>query len=168
MGTIRRAESDDWSICRDIRLRALREEPQAYESTFADEQRLGDHDWRTRIARGSTFLALDHDQVNGMAVGIALDDGDTMIVAMYVAPEARGRRIATRLIDEIAGEAVRRGSRRLVLDVADGNATALHCYLRYGFAPTGQRVPMGRDPSAFQTRLAYPLPGTGAGVTGPD
>ena len=30
---IRRAEIDDWQVCRDIRLRALREEPQAYEST---------------------------------------------------------------------------------------------------------------------------------------
>ena len=43
MGVIvRRAEVDDWQICRDIRLRALREEPQAYESTLEDEQHLSD------------------------------------------------------------------------------------------------------------------------------
>ena len=91
-----------------------------------------------------------------------------LIVAMYVAPEARGRGIAARLIDEIATMAIVRGSRRLVLDVADGNVTAERSYLRYGFVPIGLRVPMLRNSTVFQTRLAYALPRAGGGVTGPD
>jgi GNAT superfamily N-acetyltransferase len=164
--SIRRAETDDWRVCRDIRLRALREEPQAYESAFEDEQHLSDQQWRDRLARASTYLALDNERVVGTAVGLVQDNGDMLIVAMYVAPEARGRGIAARLIDEIATMAIVRGSRRLVLDVADGNVTAERSYLRYGFVPIGLRVPMRRDPSVFQARLAYQLPGAGGGVTG--
>lgn len=165
--TIRRAETDDWQVCRDIRLRAMREEPQAYESVFEDEQHLSDQQWRDRLERASTYLAVDQEKVVGTAVGLVQDNGDMLIVAMYVAPEARGRGIAARLIDEIATMAIVRGSRRLVLDVADGNVIAERSYLRYGFVPVGLRVPMLRDPSVFQTRLAYQLPDAGGGVTGP-
>jgi len=166
--TIRRAETDDWQVCRDIRLRALREEPQAYEAAFEDEQQLSDQQWRDRLARAATYLAVDHERVVGAAVGLLQDNGDMLIVAMYVAPEARGRGIAARLIDEIATVGIARGSRRLVLDVADGNVTAERSYLRYGFVPIGLRVPMPRDPSVFQTRLAYELPGASGAVTGPN
>jgi predicted GNAT family acetyltransferase len=158
---IRRAEIDDWKVCRDIRLRALREEPHAYESTLEDEQRLSDQQWRDRLVRASTFLAVDQQNVVGMAVTFPQDGGDMMIVAMYVVPDARGRGIAARLIDEIGQTAVSRGSGRLVLDVAEGNAAAERSYHRYGFVPIGQRVPMRRKPSVFQTRLAYWLPGPG-------
>lgn len=165
---IRRAEVDDWQICRDIRLRALREEPQAYESTLEDERHLSDQQWRERLVRASTFLAVDHENVVGMAVALPQDDGDMMIVAMYVAPDARRRGVAARLIDEIGRMAMSRGSSRLVLDVADGNAAAERSYRRYGFAPIGQRVAMRRNPSVFQTRLAYGLPGPARGVAGSD
>jgi ribosomal protein S18 acetylase RimI-like enzyme len=165
---IRRAEVDDWQICRDIRLRALREEPQAYESTLEDEQHLSDQQWRERLVRASTFLAVDHENVVGMAVALPQGAGDMMIVAMYVAPDARRRGVAARLIDEIGRMAMSRGSSRLVLDVADGNAAAERSYRRYGFVPIGQRVPMRRNPSVFQTRLAYGLPGPARGVAGSD
>jgi predicted GNAT family acetyltransferase len=163
---IRRAEIDDWQVCRDIRLRALREEPHAYESTLEDEQHLSDQQWRDRLVRASTFLAVDQENVVGMAVSFPQDGGDMMIVAMYVVPDARGRGIAARLIDEIGQTAVSRGSGRLVLDVAEGNAAAERSYRRYGFVPIGQRVPMRQKPSVFQTRLAYWLPGPDRGVTG--
>jgi GNAT superfamily N-acetyltransferase len=165
---IRRAEIDDWRLCRDIRLRALREEPQAYESTFEDERYLSDQRWRDRLAGAMTFLAVDHEIVVGMAVAVPQDDSDMLIVAMYVAPDARGRGIAARLIDEIGRMAALRGASRLVLDVADGNRAAERSYRRYGFVPIGQRVPMRRKPSVWQTRLAYRLPGPGRSVTSPD
>jgi GNAT superfamily N-acetyltransferase len=165
---IRRAEIDDWRECRDIRLRALREEPQAYESTFEDERYLSDQQWRERLAGGSTFLAVDHEIAVGMAVAVPQDDSDMLIVAMYVVPDARGHGIAARLIDEIARMSAGRGASRLVLDVADGNLAAERSYRRYGFAPIGQRVPMRRKPSVSQTRLAYRLPGPARGVTGSD
>ena len=81
---------------------------------------------------------------------------------MYVVPQARGRGLAVRLIDEIAEAAMAGGGRRLLLDLAEGNAAAERSYRRYGFVPTGQSTPMERDPSIIESRFAYRLadPGT--------
>jgi RimJ/RimL family protein N-acetyltransferase len=155
--TIRRAAVDDWRICRDIRLRALHEEPRAYASTFEREQRLTDQEWRDRLGSALTVLALRNGEVKGMATGIWQPDGDMIIVGMYVVPDARGQGYGAHLIDEIAKAAVERGGRRLVLDIAEGNLAAERCYRKYGFLPTGRRVPMERDPSIVESRYAFPL-----------
>jgi predicted GNAT family acetyltransferase len=157
--TIRRAELDDWRMCRAIRLRALREEPQAYASTLERELQLSNQEWRDRLARAFTVLALTDEQLIGTATGLWQPDGDMMIVAMYVVPGARGEGYAARLIDELARTAMARGGRQLILDLADGNTAAERCYRKYGFVPTGRRVPMERDPSILQTRFAYRLGG---------
>jgi GNAT superfamily N-acetyltransferase len=155
--TLRRADPDDWWIYRDLRLRSLREEPQAYASTVERELRLSDQQWRDRLGRAFTVLAFTGEELIGTATGIWQDDGDIMIVAMYVVPRARGRGYAAQLIDEIAEAATAAGGRRLLLDLAEGNAAAERCYRRYGFVPTGQSTPMKRDPSILESRFAYPL-----------
>ena len=153
----RRAEVDDWQMCRDIRLRALREEPQAYASTLEWELQLSDQEWRDRLGRATTILALTNGELIGTATGLWQPDGDMMIVAMYVVPEARGNGYAARLIDEIARVAMAQGGRRLVLDLAEGNTVAERCYRKYGFVPTGKRLPMERNPSIMERRFAYRL-----------
>jgi GNAT superfamily N-acetyltransferase len=152
--TLRRADPDDWRTYRDIRLRALREEPRAYASTLERELRLTDQQWRDRLGRAFTVLALTDEELVGTATGVWQGDGDMMIVAMYVVPQARGRGLAVRLIDEIAEVAMAGGGRRLLLDLAEGNAAAER---RYGFVLTGQSTPMERDPSIMESRFAYPL-----------
>ncbi len=154
---VRRAVVDDWRIVRDVRLRALREEPQAYAATLEHELLMTDQQWRDRLVGPLTVLALSEGEPIGMATGIWKSDRDVIIVAMYVAPRARGKGHAARLIDEIAKAAVELGARRLLLDIADGNIEAERSYRRYGFLPTGRRVPMERDPSIMETRYAYPL-----------
>jgi len=158
MPITRRAAVDDWRVCRELRLRALREEPQAYASTFEHERRLTDNDWRDRLSRALTVLAFSDGQPVGMAAGLWRPDGDMMIVGMYVVPEARGQGCAGRLIDEIASAAIECGGRRLILDLAEGNLAAERCYRKYGFLPSGGRRPMERDPTIMEIRLVYPLP----------
>jgi GNAT superfamily N-acetyltransferase len=155
--TLRQAGPDDWLIYRNLRLRALTEEPQAYASPLERELQLTDQQWRDRLGRAFTVLALTDEELIGTATGVWRGDGDMMIVAMYVVPEARGRGLAVRLIDVIAGAAMAGGGRRLLLDLAEGNAAAERSYRRYGFVPTGQSTPMERDPSIMESRFAYPL-----------
>ena len=100
---------------------------------------------------------VQREELIGTATGIWQGDGDMMIVAMYVVPHARGRRLAVRLIDEIAEAAMAGGGRQLLLDLAEGNAAAEHSYRRYGFVSTGRSRPMERDPSIMESRFAYPL-----------
>jgi GNAT superfamily N-acetyltransferase len=155
--TLRRADPDDWRIYRELRLRALREEPQAYASRLERELQLTDQQWRDRLGRAVTVLAFREEELVGTATGIWQGDGDMMIVAMYAVPHARGRGLAVRLIDEIAEAAMAGGGRQLLLDLAEGNAAAERSYRRYGFVPTGRSTPMERDRSIMESRFAYPL-----------
>ena len=93
----------------------------------------------------------------GTATGLWLGDGDTLVVAMYVAPESRRAGCAHRLLDRIAEVARDRGGRRLLLDVTDLESAAGRCYAAYGFTETGSRRPMDRDPTLTEIRLAFDL-----------
>ena len=120
-----RAEPEDWEIYRGIRLRSLREEPQAYASDYETEARYQPDLWRERLATAFTYLAFDddHDLV-GIATGVWTREGDTHVVGMYVALEAGGLGCAHQLLDAIADLAIRRHGTRLVLEVAESNERA--------------------------------------------
>ncbi len=157
---IRLAEESDWEAVRDIRLRSLREEPDAYASDYETEARFEPAMWKQRIDTASSYLAFndDHDLV-GMATGLETGDGDTYVVGMYVAPEARRLGCAHQLLDAISDLAIRRRGRRLVLEVAESNIRAARAYRSYGFMETGRRRTLDRDPSITEIELEYPLTG---------
>jgi ribosomal protein S18 acetylase RimI-like enzyme len=156
---IRPAEPSDWEAVRDIRLRSLREEPDAYASEYQTEARFEPDLWKQRLATASSYLALDDDHaLVGIATGIDTGNAATYVVGMYVAPEARGSGCAHQLLDAIADLAARRQGMRLVLEVAESNIRATRCYRSYGFVETGQRRTLDRDPSITEIEFAYPLP----------
>lgn len=154
---IRSATADDWSAYRQIRLRMLAEAPEAYGSRHADEARFGEARWRGRAANPLLRLAYTDAGLVGTATGLVQRDGDVTVVAMYVAPEARGRGVAERLLDVLAAAARERGAQRLTLHVTGGNRAAARCYARYGFRPTGRSRPMERDQELVEVELAYGL-----------
>ena len=158
---IRRAEPEDWEVVRDIRLRMLREEPDAYASEYQTEARFEPDLWKQRLATAASYLAFDDDQaLVGIATGLETGDGDTYVVGMYVAPEARGSGCARQLLDAIAEPAIRRHGKRLLLEVAESNIRATRSYRLYGFVETGRRRTLERDPSITEIEFAYPLTGT--------
>jgi ribosomal protein S18 acetylase RimI-like enzyme len=138
-----RAEPSDWEAVRDIRLRSLREEPDAYASDYLTEARFEPDVWKQRLA-----------------TGLDTGDGDTYVVGMYVAPEARGSGCAHQLLDGITELAVGRQAKRLVLEVAESNVRAIRFYRSYGFVTTGRRRSLGRDPRIIEIEYECPLPGT--------
>jgi ribosomal protein S18 acetylase RimI-like enzyme len=158
---IRRAEPEDWEVVRDIRLRMLREEPDAYASEYQTEAQFEPGLWKQRLATAASYLAFDDDQaLVGIATGLETGDGDTYVVGMYVAPEARGSGCARQLLDAIAELAIRRHGKRLLLEVAESNIRATRSYRSYGFVETGRRRTLERDPSITEIEFAYPLTGT--------
>jgi ribosomal protein S18 acetylase RimI-like enzyme len=95
----------------------------------------------------------------GIATGVWTRDGDTHVVGMYVAPEARGHGCAHQLLDAIADLAIRHQGKRMLLDVAESNVRAARCYRSYGFVEAGRRRLMDRDHNITEIELEYPLPG---------
>src|SRR3712207_1011141 len=135
---IRRGTPGDWQVYRDIRLRMLRETPDAYASSYAVEAAFPESRWRQRLENPMLFLASDQRaEVVGTVTGIEQPAGTVEVVAMYVVPEARGRGCAGQLLDAVAAAARDRRAHRLALRVTAGNRTAHRTYVRYGFRPTG-------------------------------
>jgi hypothetical protein len=64
------AQPSDWATYRELRLRSLRESPDAYGSTYAFEADFSAELWQQRLAGATTFMAaLDGDR--GAPIGTA-------------------------------------------------------------------------------------------------
>jgi ribosomal protein S18 acetylase RimI-like enzyme len=158
---------DDWALLRDIRLRALRDSPSAFGSTYEREVGFGEADWRRRLedAASVNVLAELGGRPVGMAGGFPDLPGLLHVVAMWVEPDARGRGVGHALLRAVEDRARERGL-GLHLDVNTANAAARRSYERFGFRTTGETRPLREgsaelvermlltDPSALQRHTA--------------
>ncbi|MGC4812504.1 N-acetyltransferase family protein [Micromonospora sp. DT228] len=138
---IRVLAPDDWPTWRDLRLAALTEAPEAFGSRLADWQGDGDREqrWRDRLSipgAHDVVAVLDRRPV-GMASGVPTADPLVLeLISMWVHPDARGRGVGDRLVDEVACWARQHGADRLRLSVMPDNAAAKALYRRAGFQLT--------------------------------
>jgi ribosomal protein S18 acetylase RimI-like enzyme len=133
---IRAATEDDWESLKAIRLAALLDAPTAFGVSHASALAYTDSQWRDRAAgRGPAryLLCLDDTAVVGMVAHVIGEGGECNLIAMWVAPSARGTPAAAGLVDAVKASAAAQGHRRLVLDVAPDNARAVAFYRRQGF-----------------------------------
>jgi GNAT superfamily N-acetyltransferase len=130
------ADVERWKA---IRLRSLQDSPSAFGSTYAREAAFTEADWRDRLENPDSVAVLVALDGRDVGIGGAFPDlpGWLHVVAMWVDPQARGQRVAHRVLDTVRGFADQHG-RRLHLDVALGNDAARASYLSYGFTPTGE------------------------------
>ena len=147
----------EWRAYRELRLRALRDDPGAFGASHdefaarpaaywrdrlqaaAEEQT----DWLLFARRGGRSGGGDASQLVGM-VGAMLnrhvpDADDADVISMYVAPEERGRGIAALLLDALLAALRESGTvRRVGLYVNAEQGAAVRLYERAGFSITGR------------------------------
>jgi len=149
---------DDWSRWREIRLRALLESPEAFGSTYEREVAFAEQDWRGRLESEESVGALAEDaggRAVGMGAGFPDRPGYLHVVAMWVAPDARGRGVAHDVLRCIEGWAAKRGL-GLHLDVNTRNTVARRSYERYGFVATGRTRPLREGSTDLVENLVLP------------
>jgi ribosomal protein S18 acetylase RimI-like enzyme len=136
-----RLTPDEPQRLREIRLRALRDAPDAFGSTLAENEGRPRSIWVRQLTELPTFVAVVDGEDVGMVRG-ARDEADpddvAWLLSMWVAPEARGRGIGSALVDALTGWARSERFRRVLLDVADDNHAAIGLYAGKGFVPTGR------------------------------
>jgi GNAT superfamily N-acetyltransferase len=141
----------------------------AFGSTLAREEGFTDDVWCERAQRGSsgvdnvTFVAERDGQWLGIVTGLARDpevpdDPRPGLVAMFVAPEARGHGLGAALADSVVDWARGRRAGGLTLWVTATNMPAIALYDRCGFRPTGERRPLEHSPALDSIRMARDLP----------
>jgi ribosomal protein S18 acetylase RimI-like enzyme len=151
--TIRRLEAHEWKLLRELRLRALRDAPDAFGPLAADVEREPDAYWQRfaqvfRPERGDLLVALADGRGVGLVSAIARD-GFGHVGAMWVDPAARGAGLGRRLLEAACAALRARGCWRILLDVTDTNAPAIALYRSAGFELTGGAKPL-RDGSTLR------------------
>jgi ribosomal protein S18 acetylase RimI-like enzyme len=132
---IRPVTSDEWSVWRTMRLRALAEAPAAFSSTLAQWQDAGDTEarWRQRLdSVPFNVLAWQQDDPVGMVSGVRHDDGAELI-SLWVDPPARGSGVGAALIRAVVDWAATEYIERIELCVMERNEAVMGLYQRHGF-----------------------------------
>lgn len=141
---IRPLSSEDVVFYRALWLRALWEHPTAFATTYSEEQELSNEDFRTR-------LKMNPKQVNHGAFEAAQLLGFTTLIrptriklrhratltGLYVVPAARGRGIASALLNAALDSARAWGVSDVALHVTLDNDRARRLYKDRGFLPYG-------------------------------
>jgi ribosomal protein S18 acetylase RimI-like enzyme len=136
---VRYVRSDEAERVREIRLRSLADDPEAFGSTYERDAAFPD-EWWERIARLShagteqrTFVAVDDgDRWLALALVRAIPP-EAEMNAVWVAPEARGRGAARALCDACVAWAAARGLEAISAGIVVGNAAAQRTYESAGF-----------------------------------
>ncbi len=141
---VRRVRPDEWEALRDLRLRALATDPDAFGDTHERAVTDDESIWRARADRpdGTTFVAV---AVGGRMVGMAGGGpaphrADVAAVyGMWVAPEARGQGLGGQLLSAIEDWARNARYELIGLGVTTTNEPAIRLYTHRGYADIGDR-----------------------------
>jgi GNAT superfamily N-acetyltransferase len=131
---------DEAPRLRAIRLRALRDAPDAFGTTLEEAAARPTDSWSQQLLELPTLVAVS----NGLDVGMvrcARDRTSTetgWLISMWVAPEVRRTGVGGALVDAVIDWARASGVNRLLLEVADDNTPAIALYARRGFEPNGE------------------------------
>jgi len=141
---VRQLKATEWSVWRDLRLRAVRDSPDAFRATLDEELARQDSDWADIIRatvehpRGTLLVAQDQNEPIGILFG-RIDAMETYaeVGAMWVDPTARSAGAGGALLDTAIRWAGDYGVSRLELWVTDGNTAAEALYSSRGLSRTG-------------------------------
>lgn len=108
------------------------------------DERYGDSDIPPPVLDPASFVPpsgvfvvaeLDGEPVGCGGLRPGPEPGSAEVKRMYVAPRARGRRIAQQVLDELEAAARELGYRRLVLETGTAQPEAMRLYERLGWQP---------------------------------
>jgi ribosomal protein S18 acetylase RimI-like enzyme len=147
---VRRVRPEEWEELRALRVRALEESPDSFGSTLSEARQRDDDDWRAwaeaagSSAASAVFVAVEDGTLVGLCGSFLHEDNRQIaqIVAMWVAPAYRGRRVGEKLLDAASEWSTEHGARELVLDVTETNQAARRLYRSVGFSETGLTEPL--------------------------
>jgi len=152
---------------KDVRLRALRDFPLAFSSTYAKESQLADEEWIQRSAQWNGdhavgYLAFDDsDQANACGLVACYAEQVSVprghVISMWVDPAFRRAGVGSMLIDALGKWASDRGLRELSLMVTSVNRGGIDFYERIGFRMSGAIRPYPNDPAIVEYEMLLPL-----------
>lgn len=122
---LRKIGIDDWHVWRKLRLEALEEAPYAFSSKLAHWQGPGDTEirWRGRLSDVPLNIVAEWQKAEaGMVSATAPNpEGSVELIAMWVAPFARGQNVGDSLVNAVIEWAREQQASRVALGVLLGD-----------------------------------------------
>jgi ribosomal protein S18 acetylase RimI-like enzyme len=162
--TVRRLETDDTAIYRELRLEGLEAHPESFGASWEDEIEKPDSWWSGRLESNTVFGGwIGKSPLLGVA-GFHVPDAikqrhKGVLWGMYVRSEARGTGLAASLLQHAIAHA-RPLVEEIRLTVMASNTAAKRLYSRAGFQPYGleRRALKVGDVYYDDVLMALPLP----------
>ncbi len=160
---LRRLETNDLAIYRDLRLEGLKTHPEAFASSWESESNKPDSWWAERLETSTVFGGwVNNSPLVGVA-GLRVQDGvkvrhKGVLWGMYVRPEARGTGLAAALVQRVV-EHARTLVEQVCLTVVVSNVAARRLYNEAGFEEYGleRRALKVGDEYCDEVLMALPL-----------
>ncbi len=144
--------ASEWREYRALRLRALKESPEAFCSTYSGSIQLPDEDWQERL-RGldpslERPLVARVANVDAGMGWVHIDPAEPRtahLLQMWVPPEHRGRGLGRELLSDAITWAKQNGASKMVLGVTTGDSPARVMYESAGFVAVGDEELLRSD-----------------------
>ncbi len=148
---------NEWEEYKEIRVRALKEEPRAFSSRHEEAIKYPDEKWQQRLrdvfdGKSVMLFAKLNGQIVGM-MGAYQDEEEqdkenkaASIFGVFVAKEARGKGIATKLLTQLIDEAKTLWNlQKIHLTVTKEQEAAIRLYEKFGFQAIGEKEELEGD-----------------------
>lgn len=136
--------SDQWETYREIRLKGLLEDLQAFLRTYEEAIAFPQEKWVQRASNPNNFIAIENGVPLGTMGALISDEAGkrvATIIGVFVTRDARGKGIGTRLLRAVF-EKIRQDPtiRTFHLSVNKDQTPAVNLYKKFGFQVTGERI----------------------------
>lgn len=148
---VQKFDSEDWQLARELRLKALAQDPESFNASTEDYEHQPESFWRDYvITHGYVYATVD-----GAPAGLckltesAVTPEIPEIAAVWVDSAFRGCGVADALVEHQVEIATQRGAEFIGLWVQDRNTGAHGLYQRHGFVRSGHvSLRFADDPSS--------------------
>ena len=147
---------DAWERLRDIRLRSLRKNPEAFGATFENMSKFSEPQWRDEFSKVTHLVASTEGvDVSIMNIEILVGDfgGTCWIGGCWTDPAYRGVGALRVMFDYLDQHAANRGWQKQGLGVFQDNYGAIAAYEKLGFVAMGEPQESTRKPGKFYQRM---------------
>jgi ribosomal protein S18 acetylase RimI-like enzyme len=152
--TVELIDPDQWSRLREIRLKALQINPEAFGGTFEKESAEDEAAWREKFNKND-YLIASVDGVDGAIMYIEVLDGDfgatCWIGGCWSDPQFRGKGLFSAMMKFVDQQD--RGWDVQGLGVWTDNYSAIAAYEKLGFVKMGEDTASTRQPGKFYQRM---------------
>ncbi|CAB4710989.1 MAG: GNAT family N-acetyltransferase [Actinobacteria bacterium] len=149
-------DADDWKRLRDLRLRSLKENPEAFGGLFEIEELIAEDGWRAKF-EAVDYLAASIDGFDVGLMSVEVLEGDhgatCWVGGCWTDSNYRGRGVLRAMISYVDSHALEHGWQRQGLGVWADNLTAIAAYESLGFSKTGPMKPSDRHPGKFYLHM---------------